>query len=318
MIPAADLELQKNAPSGSVAPGDTVTFTLTLVKQRAEPGGRAHDHRHAPGRAHFRLRLPGCTPRRRRHLHRRRLGLGRKQATVTITTRAAVAAAGQTLTNTARRASTTPDPNSANNQTATTVDVRARRRRSRAGQGGVPTLDRRRWHRRFTCSRVHNGGPDAARQPNHRHAPGRAHLRLRFARLRRPRQHRHLQRRYLPPDSSKTLYDHSGRGARCCRADADQRRRRGSTTPIPTLRTTRQPRPIDITTRLRGPPAASTTPTTPAPPPAQPDLVATKSASTASVAVGANVTFMLGVKNQGSGDAAELQSATGSDRIRRS
>jgi uncharacterized repeat protein (TIGR01451 family) len=121
-IPAADLELNKTASASPIAPGATVTFTLSIVNNGPSPATGVAVTDTLPAGLTF-VSAPGCGAAGSTVTCTVGPLASGATSTIAITARAAATAAGQTLTNVASSSSSTPDPVSSNNAATESVAV---------------------------------------------------------------------------------------------------------------------------------------------------------------------------------------------------
>src|SRR5262249_10902158 len=123
IIPAADLELEKSAPSASVPAGGTVAFTLTLLNNGPSPADAPTVTDALPSGLTFVSGSQGCSAAGAVVSCSFGTLASGATSTATITVQAAGTAAGQTLTNSASASSGTPDPNRLNNEARASVEI---------------------------------------------------------------------------------------------------------------------------------------------------------------------------------------------------
>jgi large repetitive protein len=123
--PIADLSLTKTATPTTIAPGDTVTFTLALENNGPDPAQATTVTDTLPAGLTFVSASTGCTGSG--NVVSCALGTLPTEATstITITAQATSSGAGQTLTNAAAVSSSTPDPIARNNTDTAAVAVTA-------------------------------------------------------------------------------------------------------------------------------------------------------------------------------------------------
>ena len=299
VIPSADLQLEKSAPQGSVAPGGTTSFALTLVNNGPSPADATAIVDTLPAGLTFVSGQPGCSA----------VGVvvtctvgslaSGATSTATITVQVAAAAAGQTLTNLATATSTTPDPDSANNQATGAIDVRPpaadlelTKTASVASidPGGTVT---------FTLT-VQNNGPDAAAGTQITDtlpaglafvsaSPGCSAAGSTIT----------CDIGALPDEATSTLTITAQVASTAAGQTLTNVASVSSTTSDPVSSNNTASADVGVGT----PPTPPQQSPPPSPSPSRPDLVATKSASPTTIKVGENVTFTLRVTNQGSGSA---------------
>jgi len=297
VIPAADLQLQKSAPAAVVAPGGTTDFALTLVNNGPSPANATTVTDTLPAGLTFVSASPGCTGAGAAVTCAVGILAAGATTTVTITAQAAVSAAGQTLANSATASTTTPDPDTSNNQAATTVDVATpsadlalSKTASAASIDVGGTLD-------FTLA-LHNNGPDPAdaAMVTDTLPDG-----LTFVSA---SQGCTAAGSTVTCDAGVLTSDQTATFTISASATSAA----GQTLTNSATGSSSTPDPDASNNAATAAVAVASPPPPPPPPPApqssgQPDLVASKSASSTTVDVGSDVTFLLGVANHGSADA---------------
>ena len=308
VIPAADLQLQKSADDGSVGPGGTTSFTLTLVNNGPSPAVTTAITDTLPAGLTFVSGTAGCSAAGAVvTCPVGTLPVG-STATATITVKAAAAAAGQTLTNVASASSTTPDPDSSNDQAIAAIDVRNPAADLDVTKTASPVSVDPGGTVTFSIA-VENNGPDpaAAAQVTDTLPAG-----LTFV--------------SASPGCSAAasvvtctlgeLPDETTANVTITASPTDAAAGKTLTNVASASSSTTDPNPADnqssaaiAVTNQSSAPAATSSPALPTPlapagaPAPQPDLVARKTASKTTVAVGQGVTFELGVSNVGAGEA---------------
>ena len=297
--PAADLQLEKSAPQDAVAPGGTTNFVLTLVNNGPSAANATTISDTLPSGLTFVSGSPGCSAAAAVVTCTVGSLAPGATSTATITVQVAAAAAGQTLTNLATATSTTPDPDSANNQATTAIDVRlpaADLELSKTASaasvdpGGTVT---------FTLA-VQNNGPDeaAAIQITDTLPAG-----LTFVSAspgcNSTGNTVTCDLGVLPDEATSTLTITAQVASAAAGQTLTNVASVSSSTPDPISPNNTASVEVDVGAAPAPPqPSPLPSPTT-----SQPDLVANKAASPTTIKVGDNVTFTIGVSNQGQGNA---------------
>ena len=305
VIPAADLQLQKSADEGSVGPGGSTSFTLTLLNNGPSPADAPTITDTLPAGLTFVSGAPGCTAAGAVVTCPVGTLPAGSTTTATITVKAAAAAAGQTLTNVASASSITPDPDSSNDQAiaaiavrnpAADLDVTKTASATSVDPGGTVS---------FSIS-IENNGPDPAQAVQVTDTlpagltfvsatPGCTAVGNVVT----------CSVGEVPDETTTNVTITASPTDAAAGQTLTNIASANSSTPDPNPADNQSSAAVAVTNLVspspEGPPAPAPTPAPAAT--AQPDLVASKTATASTVAVGHEVTFELGVSNTGSGEA---------------